>query len=361
MPRKKVEAHAVERNGRRVWRVIIPRELSGGQRRTRYFRVKEDATDFARQTQQERSGAAEEFFRLSGREQSAVIRAVRILGSRVGEIEDASAAWMRAQSGPGEKLDAVVAECLAAKLQAGRRKHYISTFKSSMKSLVAALPGRGVREVTAKDVERWLNGNEWKAATRRGYLIDARTLLAYALRRGYVSTNVAEQIEKPTIEPAVPGIFTVEQCVLLMAAVVVIDPGLAPFVAVQLFGGLRPIEAQKLNPSEIRGGHLHILASKSKTRRRRLVPINATLQLWLDIGAYDSTNWRRRLMAIRRAVTGLPWPHDVLRHTYVSHALPIHGASMVALWCGHSEQVLFAHYRELVTTEDAERFWKIRP
>ncbi len=36
-------------------------------------------------------------------------------------------------------------------------------------------------------------------------------------------------------------------------------------------------------------------------------------------------------------------------------------AARVSLQLGNTPQVLFAHYRELVSAEDSARFWSIRP
>ena len=71
-------------------------------------------------------------------------------------------------------------------------------------------------------------------------------------------------------------------------------------------------------------------------------------------------NLDKRLKALRRSLPW-PWPHDGMRHSFVSYGLPLHGAAQVALWAGHSEAVLFAHYRELVTKEAAAEFWRIAP
>lgn len=62
-----------------------------------------------------------------------------------------------------------------------------------------------------------------------------------------------------------------------------------------------------------------------------------------------------------RIVKGFPWPHDVMRHSFCSYALPKYGATKTAEWAGHSEQILFQHYRERVKPEDVERFWNILP
>lgn len=61
-------------------------------------------------------------------------------------------------------------------------------------------------------------------------------------------------------------------------------------------------------------------------------------------------------------LSGILWPHNVTRHTFCSYHLAAFGsAAQTALEAGHSEAILFTHYRELVTPEAASKFWSIRP
>ena len=43
------------------------------------------------------------------------------------------------------------------------------------------------------------------------------------------------------------------------------------------------------------------------------------------------------------------------------HLAEFQSAGKTALEAGHTEQILFNHYRELVTKEDAAAFWSIVP
>ena len=73
-------------------------------------------------------------------------------------------------------------------------------------------------------------------------------------------------------------------------------------------------------------------------------------------------NKRKRLAGIRR-LAEVDWGHDIMRHTFASYHL--------ARWCspdqtahelGHRDtNMLYRHYRELVTQLDAREFWSIRP
>jgi hypothetical protein len=64
-----------------------------------------------------------------------------------------------------------------------------------------------------------------------------------------------------------------------------------------------------------------------------------------------------------RAESGLhPWPRNALRHSFISYALTIdHDENRIALESGNTPEVIHTNYRALVTREEAERFWNIRP
>lgn len=61
-------------------------------------------------------------------------------------------------------------------------------------------------------------------------------------------------------------------------------------------------------------------------------------------------------------LSGAPWPANVTRHSFASyHLAAFESAAKTALEAGHSEAMLFAHYRAVVTQATALEFWKIVP
>jgi hypothetical protein len=66
------------------------------------------------------------------------------------------------------------------------------------------------------------------------------------------------------------------------------------------------------------------------------------------------TNLARRL--------GIEWPHNVLRHSFISYRIAkIKNANEVALEAGNSPDIIFRHYRELATEEQADAWFAIVP
>jgi hypothetical protein len=67
---------------------------------------------------------------------------------------------------------------------------------------------------------------------------------------------------------------------------------------------------------------------------------------------------------IERATVKLkPWPSNGVRHSFSSyHLAHFKDAARLALELDHTDQeLLFRHYRELPTPEQAAKYWDIRP
>ena len=88
---------------------------------------------------------------------------------------------------------------------------------------------------------------------------------------------------------------------------------------------------------------------------------------WMKLGAeLPISNLNPRWSALTKTVKAKwgidKWPHDCLRHSFCSYYLAHHeDAAKTALQAGHTESVLFQHYRKMVRREDAEKFWGIYP
>ncbi len=262
----------------------------------------------------------------------------------------------------GVTLTDAVNQLLVGKARTGRGDRYLRQLRCS---LAAFCRGRGRRELAAigaDEIERWLLARNVAARTKANSLRDLRLLFAWAQRRGYVARNPALAVELPeSRNTAAPGIHTPDQVRRVLEVARERDPQVCRLLAVRYFAGVRSAEAMRLREADLSARWVEVPAAKAKTRARRLVTVQPALASWLALGGELGPMRADRVRQVVRAAE-VPWPHNVTRHSFVSYHLAAFGsAAKTALEAGHSEAMLFGHYRELVTPEAAGEFWGIRP
>ena len=249
--------------------------------------------------------------------------------------------------------------------RSGLSAHYVSQCRKTVSDLAKAFPGKAVTDLRTADLDTWLGDLALGPKTKNGM----RTILvAFGnwaenryLPKG-TSPFTSMMRYKETKAPV--SIFTPENIASLLAKA---DDTLKPFLAIGAFAGLRTAELQRLDWSEVdlSRGFITVAAHKAKTRQRRLVPIEDNLKEWLE--PYAKTSGpiclhQRPQMAAARLCDGFKWEANGLRHSYISYRLAVlHDTARVALEAGNSPEVIFAHYRELVTPEVAKSWFGVCP
>lgn len=253
-------------------------------------------------------------------------------------------------------------ELLTSKARAGRSDAYLRQLRIGLADFARGRSRHALASITPADVEAWLSLSHLSSRTRLGRLQYVRTLFGFGQRRGYCAGNPAAAVDTPTQRSDPPGIHTPAQVRAILAAAMGCSPRLTRVLAIRYFAGLRTAEAARLDEADIGPKYITVEAAKAKTRRRRLVPIHPTLRAWLDLGGeLPGQTCEQALWELTRRI-GVPWPRNCARHSFVSYHLAAHGsAAQTALIAGHSEAMLFAHYRELVTPEAAAEFWALTP
>ena len=270
---------------------------------------------------------------------------------------------LRQNAGPiSANVAEAVSEFIVAKARAGRSDRYIRTLRNSLSKFADGRARRPLDSITTDELERWLAASRWRPRTRRGYLADVRTFFKFAQRRGLCATNPAAAVEVPSLPPgAPPGIHAPAEVRAVLETARRLDPDACRLLAVRYFAGVRSAEAHRLTEEDFRGDVLEVPAAKSKTRARRLVKIEPTLAAWLALPGKLPVSNPERVRAVARA-SGVRWPRNVTRHSFCSYHLARYSnAARTALEAGHSEAMLSAHYRELVTPEAASGYWAIVP
>jgi integrase len=211
--------------------------------------------------------------------------------------------------------------------------------------------------------------------------VEKRRLMLYGLfetaknSRQIESNPVAElRAMSPDADGEV-GILTPTEAQTLWAHCLHTAPAMAPALAIAMWGGLRQAEIEKLDWRDIKfkTNVIHVGATKAKNRQRRLVTIEQPLLMALEpfqqeSGAVWPKNGRSLFDTARRAAgwqrrasnPGRPWPHNALRHSFVTYHLAFfQDAARTALQAGHGQDILFRHYRELATLDDAAVWWSV--
>lgn len=255
-------------------------------------------------------------------------------------------------------------EFFAEKRQSGLAPSYIGSLESYVGRFAETFKKKSVGEITPSDVRKFLYLQP-NLGTRQTWHSRITTFFSWCLKQEYCTSNPAEAVEKAKVVYDAPSILSVESCEKLLEVYRVSAPHHLANVVVKLFAGVRPEEAEKLTAEnfDLDRGLLTVDAKVAKTSRRRVIELSPNCVAWLRYcGGYKYDPAANR--DVRRRLTkkiGLEWSHDVLRHSAASYSFSKFGASKTAHWMGHSEQVLKTHYREIVTPQEAEAFWKIMP
>jgi len=267
----------------------------------------------------------------------------------------------------GVTVPAAAAEFLAAKEQDGASPRYMSQLRSDVNRFAAAFTGT-ILHVKSHQIDEWLRQLGGAPRTRNSTHTSIRTFFSWAKSRSYLPKNdatEAEAVPKVKTGDTETEIFTPAQMRAVLAAA---TPEMVPFIALGAFAGLRAAEIVRIDWSaiDLKRRIITIRAGQAKTASRRIVPVSANLAEWLRPHAahgpvVPDKEIYRKVTALARRLE-IPWPHNVLRHSYISYRIAlVKNAQEVALEAGNSPAIIFKHYRELATEADAEAWFAIQP
>lgn len=348
----------------------------GGQYLQRYFKSKKAAQEFAKEKRIELLNEGRRHGEFTESERHAVIHSRELAAefAKVGESFTLSDAldhyseYLRQcrKSATVEKaFDEFIDHKKAEKIGA----RHLSDLKSRLNLFVAEFGKRLVAQLTSEEIQSWLFALPVADQTRLNYRVRLNNFLGYCVTKKYREGNPLEAVAKIKPAPEAPGILTPEEAAILLAHC---PPEILPAVAIGMFAGLRNAEIAKLDWSEVnlKTGFIEVKATKAKSKRRRLVPISENLNAWLQPlarlsgpVALTEMRMRTRFDASRIAAGIQEWPANALRHSFASYHYALHqDAAKTAAQLGHSDtEILFQHYRELVTPTAAQTFFAILP
>lgn len=367
-------------SGNVSFRLDVPAKISGKRRQLQFLTFAEaQAEAVATLEHKEQNGRAG--FALSRQQYEDATRALASLQPFGVSLEDA-ANYFAKHERPKQgdiTLSALVDLYVEEKRKGTNAKGGLPVRERSLLDIKSRLGmfsrthgGELVKHLREEQVKGWLFSNQDICAqTRVNNFRNLRAFFNYAVSRGYIAENPLTHI-KVGAEGKAPVVLSVDQCsALLTQALNHRSLALLPYVALGMFCGVRSEELSKLEWSHVNlaAGSVTIPATIAKKRRIRIVKMPECCKAWIvasgasQEGLIRPLGFEGRFRALVKASGFAEWPVNALRHSAASYHYQKHSnASLTCAMLGQrSDDVLFTHYRSLVTPDDAERFFNLLP
>ena len=220
-----------------------------------------------------------------------------------------------------------------------------------------------VTDVLPEHIEKYLAQQAVVPNTKDGYCRALSSFFSWCMKgkRHWCVNNpcYAVEIEGLTSDDdREPVVLPLSECAALLRAAEKFESGhLVPYVALCLFGGLRPFETARLTWAQINltDGEIRLKGTQTKTGKGRIVVICKTLKAWLSkyrkAGEIYRSPYDAELKKVRASIGYgprtkeqpdlKPWVLDVLRHTAISHYFRLTGSyGRTAEQFGNSEGII---------------------
>ena len=256
----------------------------------------------------------------------------------------------------------------------------VETLESTLKKLERRFAAELVCNIRTEDLREWLTALPLAAKTRntiRGYV---RLVFTHAVDYGYTPANPALAIKKfreRYNEGEAIGILSAEDTEKLFRAA---HPDAIPFLTLWFFTGIRRRTLEKLDWSDVRLSEKRIIVPRhhGKNQRRYRVTLSENALEWLkpyekESGSLlaiskapqsrgkPSEERTRDLIVAAAKEAGITLPDNVGRNTFISMHVAYHESiDKTALEADNSSEIIKKDYLDLVTREEAEKFWNIR-
>ncbi len=240
-----------------------------------------------------------------------------------------------------------------------------------------------IMDVKTAEISEWLRnlkgrtktGKEVELApkTRNHYRNSIVQLFNHARDHGYLPKGMpteAEAVKTLDVVPPTNQIFTVEEIekVLQNAPAHLVVP-----MAIKAFSGVRTEEMLNLNWEHLNleSKYIKLPAEVTKTKERRLVPMQDNLVAWLT--PYNKAAGRicdrwQRPQALVQAFDrygkrqSIDLGANKFRNSYISYRVAVtHEVAKVALESGNSPRIIQREYLELATEEEGKRWFAVFP
>ncbi|WP_411845755.1 site-specific integrase [Roseibacillus persicicus] len=349
---------------------------SHGKRKFGTRSSKSDALEAARQKAKEIHNGSLDLSELTPPQLQLIRRWLEVDPS-VSEIEQFLAWKSRNQNDvPCASLSEIF---LAEKRDSGISEIYLNVLRMNLSHFTKKFGEHPLSSIETKDLDDWFNKAHGakSAKTKNNHRATLVSFWKWARMKGYAEDAIspAERLTITRFVRKQPPTFSVEQADILIAQVA---PVYLPWLVMCGWGGCRteevcphptsskpPLDWQDFQWER---GFIILRAETSKTREKRIIPINETIQRHLEPIAKKSG---RLVEALPPAYSGRNaettrlgkfiggWKKNGLRNSFISYRGAIIGLAKTALEAGNSEGECRRSYNDAVLEEDAKKWFQL--
>ena len=244
---------------------------------------------------------------------------------------------------------------------------HLESMRETLKKFRARFDGTPVKLLDGSEIKTWLSAEPLAVKTRNRHLGYVRNILGIARQWNLLDVDPLERItpfNDPHRKSTQVVIYSVEELQTILSTV---SEDWRATVALNAFTGLRRAEVERLDWSEVKLDRklIDLPYTKSKNGKRKLLDIPGNLSHILTPlvkaeGPVEPT--RRFYSEVKRLKEqGIKWKANALRHSFCSYSVASKGFDWTAAQADHSVRMLRDRYWEVVTKDDATKYWGIKP
>lgn len=274
------------------------------------------------------------------------------------------------------KLSVVMERFLSEKQRTGRSRSYDQAMRYCFNRFLQHVGvDRSIGDITRQEITDYVyeTNRHVGPVVKTNLLTNLSVLFNFAVKEDFVEKNPVEKIDRPTVPFQKPHVLSPSDFEILLRRCYKNQwfDRLTVYVLVG-FCGIRVEEASRLRWTEIdlqrQIVEVPATVAKKASFRNNRIPPNA--MEWLRAvedkrrtGPIIGANWKSLLVSTVRFCP-IDYRQNCIRHSFCSYALaggwPL--ADVVA-YMGHSgsPSMIFSHYRNVVSEEDAKRWFGIVP
>jgi integrase len=247
------------------------------------------------------------------------------------------------------------------------RRCFFAPFRDAFKN-------RLISEITSCETEHYIyKKDNWNVTTKNTHNRHLRALYGFAIQQGYATQNPFNLVpfakdRQNNVRKKIISASDVNA--LLQYSLEKGYKAECASLVLTFFCGVRVEEVSRITWDKIRfdgsKSFVDIDEAAAKRNHRRVNTIPANALHWLNLCRADGNvapaNYQKRMQRLRERAK-INYPQNSARHCFSSYHIACHrDAAQTAFMLGHpNPALLYRTYRELVTFEEAEKFWDIVP